>query len=917
MPVRIESLPAKIKSLCYRLFHRERIDSDLDAEIQSALALLTDQKIAQGISAAEARRAAIIELGGVEQVKEEVRASRTGAWLDSLLQDIRFALRMLRKSPAFTATVILILAIGIGANTAIFSLIDAIMLRPLPIRNSDGLYILKWQANHPPRRLHASEFWPGCPVDYKTRNSSCSISYPLFDEIRSQQTTFSSVAGFEEEVQLHLSGSAPVGVAQGEFVSGEFFSALGVRPAAGRLIAPSDDTPASAPAVVLSYAYWKAHFDGQLSVIGSSMLIEGKPVTIAGVAPDSFTGLNPGVPCDLWLPLNSQPSLMEGWLTNDPNSQWVELVARIKPGVSVAQAQAATNVIFVRATTAPAGIFNPEDAPHVELVDLARGLVTLRRQFRSPLLILLAAVGILLLIACTNVAGLLLARATARKREMAVRLALGASHARLIRQLLTESLLLSLAGGVLGIGVAYSGASSLAAFLSENWYRPLSVDVRPDPYVLAFTFVVAVAAGVFFGLAPAFRVVRVDLTPALKMGPAAVRRQRGGNRLLAGGGMVVAQVALSIVILVVAGLFVRTLINLETQDVGFDTQNLLLFSVDPGVRNYTVDQFQALRAELDRQFEALPGVVSISYSTWWPLAGSQGQVQLSVPDAPEKPELPSAELWVGPNFFPTMRIALISGRDFTLDDFDTKANPQPVLVNRMLARRLFGSENPLGQRVVDTFRPKVMHQVVGVVADVKSGEPRNPIRPTIYLPQITNSGANFELRTAGDPRTLIPAVRRVVSGVNGNASVSEIRTQTEELDRLLYQERLFAWLSSLFGLLALALVCAGLYGLVAFEVAQRTAEIGIRRALGAQPLEVFALFVRRGIVLVGIGAALGTVAALGLTRYLRSLLFDVAPIDSTSLVIVVGLLLIVTLAACWIPARRATRVDPMIALRHD
>jgi len=916
--VNLELLPAKIRSLWRRVFHRQEMDDDLDEEIRSQLDLMTDQKMKEGMAPDQARRAARTELGSIEQVKEQVRALRAGAWLDSLVQDLRFALRMFGKNPGFTGIVVLVLAIGIGANTAIFSLLDATMLRPLPVRDAGGLYILKWQANHAPRDLHASEFWSGCPVDYKTNNSGCSVSSPLFDEICSQQSIFSSVAAFEEEQELHVSGDGPADVAMGEFVSGDFFGVLGMRPAAGRLIEPSDDAPAAAPAVVLSYAYWKAHFNGQLSVIGTSVLIEGKSATIAGVAPAAYTGLNPGVPFDLWLPLASQPGLLKGWFTNDPHSLWVEVIARLKPGVSIAQAQAATNVIFARATTAPGGIFKPEDAPQVELLDLERGLVTLRRQFREPLLILLTAVGLLLLVACTNVAGLLVARATGRQREMAVRLALGASRTRLVRQLLTESLLLSLVGGALGIGVAYWGASSLAAFFSGNWYTPLRVDVRPDGYVLAFTFFVAIAAGALFGLAPAFRVVRVDLTPALKTSQTVVvNRQRGVFRVLAGGSLVIAQVALSIVILAAAGLFVRTLVNLETQDVGFDTQNLLLVSVDPGARNVDVDRYQSLRDELDRRFEELPGVVSTSYSTFWPLGGGYAKVRLAVADDPEKLELPSGELWVGQNFFPTMGISLFSGRDFTADDFDNNANPQAVVVNRMLARRLFGTKNPLGQRVIDTLRPKLLHEIVGVVADVKSGDPRNEIQPTVYFPQINNGGANFELRTSGDPRALIPAVRRLVSDLNSNATVSAIRTQTEQLDRLFYQERLFAWLSSLFGLLALALVSAGLYGLVAFEVAQRTVEIGIRRALGAQPLEVLGLFIRRGILLVATGTAFGMIVAVGLTHFLQSLLFGVVPTDPNSLVTVAGLLLFVTLLACWLSARRAIRVDPMVALRHE
>ncbi|HTW57584.1 MAG TPA: ABC transporter permease [Terriglobales bacterium] len=836
--------------------------------------------------------------------------------MTGVLQDVRYALRQLRKSPGFTAVTVVTLALGIGANTAIFSLINAVMLRTLPVRDPQRLVLLRWSALHDPH-THQSYNWAGCPNNSPAVTiGSCSFSYPVFAQLHSEQNIFSGLFAF---VPAHVeSVDGRPSQARGLFVSGDFFSTIGAHALVGRTLGPSDDLPGTASALVLGYGYWQRHFGGDRSVLGKSITVNGVPFTVVGITARGFFGLNTGIETDFWVPFCFQPSVSPDFpKKTDAAALWVWMGARLKPGVTASQAESTISEIFARsAASGSNAIFKPDDAPRIDLPSAARGLDTLRQDFSKPLLVLLTAVGIILLIACANVAGLMLARATARRREMGVRFALGAGKSRIIRQLLTESLMLAAAGGALGVVLAYWGAISLTAFLSSNWFMPFDLDVHPEARVLGFTTGVSVLIGILFGLAPAFRSVRADVMPSFKEDSGSTLSSLLGRgwRFGIGNVLVVVQVSLSLVLMAGAGLLVRTLVNLETLDVGFDTHNVLLFDLDPTFSGYKGKQVQSLYGDLQSRLAALPGVTSASYSMTSLLSGANMTTSFRLPNASENME--AAELPVGPNFFETMRIPLLTGRTFAAADYEPDTKPEPVVINRMFAGRLFGKQNPLDRVLAEGNLKTADWRIVGVVGDAKYQAVRHEITPTAYVPLKEGWGA-FELRTTADPRGLISLVRNALSSVNGSLSPSHITTQTEQMDRDLYQERLFAWLSSLFGLFALALACIGLYGLLSYEVVRRTREIGIRMALGAPRRNVMRMVVGQGIVLALAGAVVGVIVAFTATRYLATLLYGVKPIDAMTFAGVALLLTAVAWLACYIPARRATKVDPMVALRYE
>jgi len=917
------------------MFWRKRKPSDFRAEIEAHLALETDQLKEQGVSEEEARAAARRAFGNVTRAEERFYESGRWLWWDHLAQDLRFGLRMLRKNPGFAAIAVLTLALGIGANTAIFSLIDSVMLRPLPVPHPQQLVVFTWEARQIPK-TNSSYGWGGCPSrasdPKKPIYTGCAFSYPMFDQMQAEKNDFAAVFAFVPSSQLRVSIGGNASFADGEFVSGDFFPAVGIRAAWGRMLGVSDEGAAASPAVVLSYNYWKRQFGSAPSAIGKSMVVNGVPFTVVGVAPPAFFGLDPGIVHDLWLPLSTQNLVIQHWpKTTDAASWWLMVGASLQPRVTIAQAEAATQVIFTRGVTSGASpMLKQEDAPHVELVSAAHGLVTLRQSFGDTLFLLMAAVGLVLLVACANVASLTLARTAAREKEFAMRFALGAERWRIIRQLLTESLIMAAAGGLLGMAFAYLGASSLAACLSSNWYSTLEINVHPDLRILGFTMAVATLTGILFGLAPALRCTRIDVAPALKesaLSPSGTALI--GRRLGVGNVLVVVQVALSILVLVGASLLARSLINLATMNVGFDAHNVVLFMVEPELSGYKGDRLASLSSDLQRRLRAVPGVTSVGYSSLPLLSGSYGMQDIYLASEPD--QSPSVDvLNVGPNFFETMRIPLLAGRTYNAHDFEyaseKKANVVTVkqssgrrfsvIVNHSFARRFFGKQNPIGQLISMTKEKPPDVEIVGEVGDAKYYSLREEIEPTLYLP-IRAGGGTFEVRTASDPKALLPSIRAAVRSVDSNLAIFHLMTQTEQIDRAIFQERLVAWLSGAFALLALVVACIGLYGLLAHEVARRTHEVGIRMALGASPAEVLRLVLGRGIRLVALGVVIGIGAALGLTQYLQSLLFGVRPIDPLAYASVTILLMIVAFGACYVPARRATKVDPMVALRYE
>ena len=963
--------------------------------------------------------------------------------MGKLLQDIRYALRMLAKSPGFTAVAILTLALGIGANTAIFSLIDAVMLRSLPVEKPSRLVLLRWSARNGPRiRGYMSS--GDCLSDMRlgaANPSGCSFSEPMFREI-ANTNQFAGVAAFANSGPLSLTGDGPATMVSGQLVSGDFFHTLGVKAAAGRVFEQKDDSPTAAPVAVLNYGYWRSALGGSRSVIGRTIQLNAVPFTIVGVAEQRFTGLTPGSDYDVWLPLSAGARINDYrmWDNRADNVSywWLTVVGRMKPGTSNLQAQAAVSAVFANemlhgsvplfeeggralgpggrgpaggqggrqmmvmgggpppaAGPGPAGagpgprpietpplngargplalngppppvggggakaakgpavlapnakaaqaqgsvetsnetatLSKPGDEPTLTLVNAQTGLTGSRPRFANPLYVLLFAVGIILLIACSNVAGLMLARAAARQREMALRLALGAGRTRIVRQLLTESVMLAAIGGALGVFLASWGSHAIVSFVSSNQPRPVAFATGIDWRVLGFTIAVSLLTGILFGLAPAFRGARVDLTPALKEGfGVSMSLGHGGGRWFSiGNALVVTQVALAIVVLVGAGLMVRTLQNLRSIDVGFDSRNLVIFGINPSLAGYKDNQIDSFYRDLQARLAETPGVRSVSYSMVPLLSGALLRTIFHWPGTPEDRPSESDILEIGPDFFSTMHIPFLAGRVFNASDYGIVARqnntaasvPTPVIVDQAFVAKYLGKENPIGKRFGqapgDENGPATPgYEIIGVVRDTKYSDLRRDISPTMYVPQ-SGMGASFEVRTAGDPQALVPAIRRVVADMNPNLPLRDVTTESQQIDRVLFEERLIARLSTFFGLLALVLACIGLYGLLSYEVTRRTREIGIRMALGAQIGDVLRLVVKEGLTLALIGALAGVGAALGVTRYLTSMLYGVHANDPVTLTAVGLLLALVALTACYIPARRATHVDPIVALRYE
>jgi predicted permease len=875
------------------------------------------------MSRKEALREVRLERGSLEVTKEIVRSGGWEFFVETCWQDVLFGLRMLAKSPGFTATAVLTLVLGIGANTSIFSLLNAVMLQSIPVRHPEQLVVLRWSVHELPEESNIGTSSYGDCLWVPGVHQSCSFSYPMYKAILARTNVFSSVLAMAGAGQLDLSGNGPANLVGGELVSGNYFDTLGVSSALGRTLAPSDDQPGATPVIVLSSAYWQRAFGSAPDAVGKTIRLNGAPFTIVGVIDPGFTRLTPGKSHDLWVPLSQAASLEPSWndrrrTIDDATNWWLAIVGRLKPGSTMAQAQAATNLVFRNEMLHGAKpLLREIDEPQLALLPAQKGLVGFRQFYDKPIYILTVAVGIVLLIACANIAALLLARATAREKEMAVRLALGAGRARIIRQLLTESLLLSSAGAALGIVLADWSAQALAAFISKNAYSTLFIDTRPDARILAFTLGIALLTGILFGIAPAFRGSRINVGPALKESAASSDATKvSGRHFGLGSALIVAQVALSVVVLTGAGLLVRTLANLRNIDPGFDTHNVLLFGINPKLTGYSNDRIQTLYRELQTRLASMPGVISASYSSDTLLSTGQWTSGVHIEGQPEKTTVETDMLAVGPSFFETMRLPLLNGRTFAASDL--RSTQAVAIVNQTFVRRFLEGRNPIGLRLGGTTPSgnKVEREIVGVVADAKYDDLRKPLEPTAYIP-LQEGEAYFALRTSTKPEALIPEVRRIVGALDDNLPLFDMRTQTQTIDRLLFNERLVAKLSSLFGALALILACVGLYGLLSYEVARRTREIGIRTALGAQRREIFRLVLFQGLILAMVGALVGIGAAIGVTRYLGSLLYGIRATDPATFVIIAFLLIAVALLACYIPSRRATRVDPLVALRYE
>jgi predicted permease len=938
---------------------------ELEKEILHHLQMAATEREERGATARDAQAGARREFGNVGLVKEVTRDAWGWRWLENLYEDLRYGFRTLHKQLGFATIAIVTLGLGIGANTAIFSLFNTALLKAIPVRDAEQLVALQWKARKAPAHLGMASYGD-CESNFqKTGASGCSLSEPFFRQIESKEDMFSSVAAFGSAERLSLSGSGNASVVnRAEYVTGKYFETLRIKPAMGRLIAGDDDKSSAASVVVLSYRFWRSRFGGSKEVLGRTILLNRVPFTVIGVAEEAFDSLSPGNIFDLWLPLATASRLELPWDGRDIDAAYWRLVVvgRLKAETAVGTANAELSTLFQNETARPVGhgglpMLKPEDGGSIELRPLERGLTGARRGAAAPLYLMMLVVGIVLLIACANVAGLMLARASSRQREMAVRFALGASKGRILRQLLTESLILSCAGGVLGLFIASWCLAGIVGFLQSNQDGPLPFTPAMDTRVLLYTAIIAILTGVVFGLAPALRGMRVDLTPALKEGAGSSAQHSRAKKgwFTAGNWLVVAQVALSIVVLAGAGLLVRTLQNLKNVNPGFDTQNVLTFSMDPTLIGYKISDADHLYGELRERLVQMPGVQSVSYS-WRPLlGGGLWTTSFHLEGTPKDQDSDADVLPVGPEFFHTMRIPLLQGREFNATDFaraqllanaqerqnaerarNLKSNagaaaniasedlpPTPAIVNQTFVRKFLPSVSPLGHvfgaQPADPAKGEDKSagwEIAGVVGDARYNQLRRDVEPTIYIPS-SGGQVSFAIRTATDPSKSIPQIRAMVSQLDSNLPVFEIRTETEQIQRQIFLQRLTARLSGSFGVLALTLACIGLYGLISYEVARRTREIGIRSALGAARRDVLKLVLTQGMRLTLVGTIVGLGLALGLTHFAKSLLYGVKAADPLTYVAVTVLLVGVTLAACYVPARRATRVDPVVALRHE
>jgi predicted permease len=866
------------------LFHRRRREEDLDEEVRSHLRMAAEERVEQGESAEQARVSAVREFGNVGLVKEVTRDMWGWGWLETLLQDLRYGLRMLAKNPGFTAVAVITLALGIGVNTALFSLLHDTILEALPISHPQELVQLTWLQRG---NLGSNFNWP----DYR----------PLLEPQAALPGLF---AYLSREATLRLGETSErVRVQQ---VSGSYYSTLDLQGIVGRTLSPADDRPGAASAAVLSYAYWQRRFALDPAVLGKTVYLEETPLTIVGVTPPRFHGLGRLSPPDITCALNAVP-------LPDGASYYVYLFARLKPGVALEVAQAR---VAARFHALLEGELKGERGwmgnIKLEVHSAGTGEYGGRLELGVPFGVLGVLAGVALLICCTNLASLLLARASARSREIAVRLALGAGRRRIIRQLLTESLLLGMGGGCLGLVVGWWVHHLLTALLeitsAETFHFRLHLPL------LAFTAGVSILTSVVFGLVPALRITRWGLQTAMRSGESSVARVS----LAPTRAFLVGQVAASVLLLVGATLFIRTLRNLIAVDAGFDRDHLLLMTIDPRESRFQGDRVTGLLDELMERVPALPGVRSAALARI-PVFGDSATKNVWVQGNAGNGNSAVGFNIVGPTFFATNGIPLLMGREFSARD---RAGAALVaIVNEAFAREYFSGQNPLGQRFGDQG-PKSAgkYEIIGVVKDARDTSLRFPPRPAIFqsLWQFSQYPPFvLHVQVIGDPETMAASVRRSIQGIDPGLVVYGVRTMTEQINGTLHLERIFATLCTLFGALALGLCCVGLYGVTSYSVTRRTKEIGIRMALGAARPEVVWLFLRETLVLVAIGGMVGTPAAFATMKLLRGMLFGLSPSDPSSLLIVLLMLAGVAAAACLLPARRAMRVDPMVALRYE
>jgi len=853
--------------------------SELSQEIADHIDEKAAELIESGVPEREALERARREFGNPTLLAESSREVWGWTWWDRLGQDLRYALRQMRRGPAFTTVAVLSLALGIGANTAIFTVIDALLLKSLPVQHPEQL--VKFSAT----------IFPDIKID--------ELDYPSLEHFRRYNTFFSEVTAScqTDRSNIAVGDAEPdAGQVHVALVSGNYFSTLGVNPLIGRTLTPDDDRlPGGHPVAVISYGYWERRFGLEADALGQTLRLNGTAYTILGVTPRGFAGEIVGSPSDVWIPIAMQSQVMpeRPGLLNNPNPPWVHILARLQPGVSPAQAEAATGF-----TTEPA----------------ATGYSWQRDQFKQPLLILLIVVGLVLLIACANVANLLLARSAVRQREMAVRLSLGAGRARIVRQLLTESLLLALCAGTLGLLLAQWGTAQLARMVSSGT-AVIDLDLHADVRVFGFAAALSLLTGLLFGLAPA--ISASSLSPSIQLkGTPAPWRWFGAGKFL-----VVIQVAVSLVLLIGSILFVRTLRNLKSQDLGFDRQNVLMIWTAPRQSGYQGTQIADLFHTAQERIRMLPGVLTVGPSSFG-LLGARGGSPITVPGYTRRTTDEPYVSWnlVAPGFFESVGMKLLAGRDIT--ERDNESAPDVAIINESMALHYFGRRDPVGQSFgMRNGAEGSEIEIVGVVRNAKYNSLREADSSMIYIPYRQDlfhlDSMCLAVRTVGDLPSLTSRIRDELHALDASLPVLSIDTMEQDVDKTLVEERMIAWLSGFFGTLAVLLASMGLYGVMSHTAARRTNEIGVRLALGARRADVLGMVLRESSLLVAIGIVLGLPAALIATRTISGLLFGLKPTDPATLIAGVSLMLAVATAAAFLPASRAARVDPMVALRHE
>ena len=922
-------MAAEPKSWLRAASRRSRLEAEMDAELADHLEHLTADLIQAGFGPNEARRRARIALGSTVVHKDAMRRSLGMRLMDELTGDLQYAGRRLRRSVGFTVVATVSLALAIGANTTIFSLAKQLLYERLAVPHSAELRLLAWTGSR--RHVAVHHLWGEMSPLPGDRTTSSSFSYPIYLELTKQNRVMEDLFAFKEtSMNATVEGSAEL--AQVEMVSGNYYSGLGVKPELGRLIAESDAAAqGQGTVVVISYGLWQREFGGSASVLGKIIKLNDASMTIIGVNPRTFTGAkNTQQSPDFFVPISMQPILSPAGetdsLLSDTKEWWVNVMGRAKAGVPDATATAALDSTLAGAVRATMSVRPTEDLPRMDLRDGSRGLFSQQRTFAKPMTVLLTMVGFVLLLACANIANLMLARGTQRQREMSVRMALGAGRMRIARQMLAESLLLAMLGGVGGLVIGFFG-SSLLPKLTENAWERSQFHVHFDWLVFAFTAAVTILTGILFGLAPAVAAARATVNTGLKETSQSVTRRRKGR---GGKSLIGFQIALSTLLVIGAGLFLRTLASLDAVDVGFRTDHLLLAEINPPKKLYPAGKDIALHNRLIEALAATPGVDAVSPSWVAYIADDMSRQTFMPENTVSEKDKDNAEDFnvVGNSFFPMLKIQMLEGRAFGPQD--TATSTKVGIINAALAKLRFPNQDPIGKRFTNDGSDSDGHgvkaskewiQIIGVCADTRYSSLRDEAPPQFFLPfaqqKEVGGSLNYFIQTRMEPDAIVPLLRKVVQQQDADLPMINVRTQDQQIAAITQQERIFVAMTSSFGMLALALASVGIYGVMAYSVANRTNEIGIRLALGAQPRQVLTMILREATCVSLAGVCVGLVAALGLAQLVKSMLYGLKPADPVSMISGALLLIAVGLAASWLPARRAASVQPVEALRHE